>query len=237
MKSIFWSGYEWITQERWGQVHPEKPHWWYDESCVHICRGTNQLHLRTRYNPKYFPEINDTSYIGVGLVSCTKKFGFGTYSISAKLPKGENLWPAFWMWSWDSWPPEIDIFEAYSDSKGKYLKPRLSNPLGFWNVQTNVHYQEGDSNKMMGGKTHYFGFKDPSEHFIDYTLIWQRDIIKFYYDNRLVRTITDKNILDQLNQTKMNVILNNGVTSDVNISNPPQSNFIIKKFKYSPISY
>jgi hypothetical protein len=48
MKSIFWSGYEWITQERWGQVHPEKPHWWYDESCVHICRGTNQLNLRTR---------------------------------------------------------------------------------------------------------------------------------------------------------------------------------------------
>ena len=90
---------------------------------------------------------------------------------------------------------------------------------------------------MIGGKTHYFGFKDPSENFIDYTLIWQRDIIKFYYDNRLVRTITDKNILEQLSRTKMNVILNNGVTADVNTSNPPQSNFIIKKFKYSPISY
>ena len=25
MKTINWSGYEWITQERWGDIHPEKP--------------------------------------------------------------------------------------------------------------------------------------------------------------------------------------------------------------------
>ena len=35
----------------------------------------------------------------------------------AKLPYGDNLWPAFWMWSWDSWPPEIDIFEGYTNNK------------------------------------------------------------------------------------------------------------------------
>lgn len=236
MENMFWCGYEWITSERWGQVHPDKSHWWYDESCVEIDKD-NYLHLTTKYNPKYFPEIDKNATIGVGLVSCTTKFGFGIYSITAKLPKGENLWPAFWMWSWDSWPPEIDVFEAYSDSKGSYLKPRLSKPLGFWNVQTNVHYKEGDSNKMTGGKTHYFGFKDPSKHFIEYTLIWQKDAIKLYYDNRLVRTITDKNILDQFNKTKMNVILNNGVTEDVDRLSPPNSDFIIKKFKYSPIFY
>lgn len=236
MKTISWCGYEWITQERWGQVHPDKSHWWYDESCVSIDES-NSLHLKTKYNPKYFPEIDKTSMIGVGLVSCTKEFGFGTYSIVAKLPKGKNLWPAFWMWSWDSWPPEIDVFEAYSNSMGSYIKPRMLNPLGFWNVQTNVHYEDLKSDKMIGGKTHFFGFKNPSKNFINYTLVWQENYIKFYYDNRLVRTITDPEILSQLSKKKMNVIINNGVTANVNTINPPQSDFIIKNFRYSPVCY
>jgi len=117
VRTIKWQGYEWITQERWGQVHPEKSHWWYDESCVSIDEKDN-LHLKTKSNPKYFPELDVISNIGTGLVSCTEKFGYGVFSIDAKLPKGKHLWPAFWMWSWDSWPPEIDIFEGYSNGFG-----------------------------------------------------------------------------------------------------------------------
>lgn len=234
MRKINWQGYEWITQERWGQVHPEKSHWWYDESCVFIDRNSN-LNLMTKRNPKYFPEINKTSIIGAGLVSCTGKFNFGTFKIIAKLPEGSNLWPAFWMWSWDSWPPEIDVLEAYSDSKGSYLKPRISNPLGFWNVQTNVHYIRNNENKMVKGKTHYFGFKDPSKHFIEYGVSWKKDKVEFYYDNRLVRVINDKQILKQLSETTMNVIINNGVTSEVDLFNPPNSNFVIKDFIYEPL--
>lgn len=236
MKKIRWCGYDWITQERWGQIHPKKNFWWYDESCVNICRGTNQLHLRTRYNPKYFVGIGEAP-IGAGLVSCTEKFSFGIYSITAKLPKGKNLWPAFWMWSWDSWPPEIDVFEAYTNSKGSYFKPRFKSPLGFWNVQTNVHYTEDDKNKMVGGKTKFFGFKDPSDHFIKYTLVWERDYIKFFYDDILVREITDKKILSQLSNTTMNVVINNGVTEDANLSVVEESDFIIKNFKFTPIIY
>ena len=33
---IEWCGYEWLTQERWGQIHPIKPVAWYDESAVEI---------------------------------------------------------------------------------------------------------------------------------------------------------------------------------------------------------
>ena len=47
---------------------------------------------------------------------------------------------------------------------------------------------------MTGGKTHYFGFKDPTKNFIKYKVEWRSDSIKFYYDNRLVREITDKKI-------------------------------------------
>ena len=36
MKTINWSGYEWITQERWGDLHPEKTYCWYDQHAVTI---------------------------------------------------------------------------------------------------------------------------------------------------------------------------------------------------------
>lgn len=236
MRTIEWCGYEWITQERWGQVHPDKKYWWYDESCVSIDES-GDLHLLTKKNLKTFPETG-ISQIGVGLVSCTHKFGYGVYSINAKLPEGNNLWPAFWMWSWDSWPPEIDIFEGYSSKRGRYFRPTIKNPIGFWNVQTNVHYKKEDKNKMSGGRTHFFGFKNPSKNFIDYTLIWQRDSIEFYYNKRLVRTINDKEILNQLSNTKMNVIINNGITDSVDLINGiPESDFVIRNFKYSPITY
>ena len=44
MTTIRWKGYEWITEERWGQVHPEKPNWWYDESCVLV---DNEEHFKS----------------------------------------------------------------------------------------------------------------------------------------------------------------------------------------------
>ena len=90
MTTVNWQGYEWITQERWGQIHPEKPHWWYDPSCVNV-DDNGMLHLTTKCNPTYFRDLDKISPIGVGLVSCTEKFGYGVFSIDAKLPKGKHL--------------------------------------------------------------------------------------------------------------------------------------------------
>lgn len=228
-----WKGYDWIQQERWGQVHPEKPDWWYDPTSSYI-DSDDRLNLLTKRNPKYFDDIGKISTIGVGLVSCQTKFKWGEFSIEAKLPYGNNLWPAFWMWSWDSWPPEIDVIEGYSDQSPNYLKLRLLKPLGFWNIQTNVHYTELNRNKMIGGKTHFFGFKNPTKNFIKYSVIWTPDKLEFFYSDRLVRRVKDVNILNQLNETTMNVIINNGVTSKVDLEKQNLSNFIIKDFTYNP---
>lgn len=230
---IKWKGYDWEQHERWGMVHPEKSHWWYDSDASFL-DSKDRLNLITQKNPRYFPAIDKTSTIGVGLVSCKSKFKWGKFEIEAKLPYGKNLWPAFWMWSWDSWPPEIDVFEGYSDNNPNYFKLRLSNPFGFWNLQTNLHYKEKGKNKMVGGKTHYFGIKDPTKEWIKYSVTWLSDKVEFNYDGRVVRVITDRKILDQLNLTTMNLIINNGVTSDVDLINPPKSNFIIKDFTYTP---
>lgn len=231
---INWKGYNWLQNERWGLVHPDKSHWWYDESASFV-DSEDRLNLLTKKNPRYFPEIDKISTIGVGLVSCETKFKWGKFEIEAKLPKGDNLWPAFWMWSFDSWPPEIDIFEGYSDRNPNYFKFKITKPLSFWNLQTNLHYVKDGKNKMMGGKTHYFGFKDPTSNFIKYSAIWKKDSLEFYYDGRMVRRVLDMDILNQLNKTTMNVIINNGVTSDVDLDNPPNSNFIINNFTYTPI--
>ena len=51
MNTINWSGYEWLTQERWGTVHKDKPYCWYDPSAVQITLK-GYLDLKTQYNPK-----------------------------------------------------------------------------------------------------------------------------------------------------------------------------------------
>lgn len=232
-EKITWSGYDWLTQERWGNIHPDKTYNWYDPSAVEI--RNDDLILKTHYNPKEFT-INDkkiTSNYGVGLISNTTKFDYGYFEIEAKLPTGKNLWPAFWMWSFDSWPPEIDIFEAYSSiKKSSYFKIHLDSLFGFYNVQTNVHYKEKEKGKNIGGKTHWFGFKNPQKHFIKYGCLWEENQIVFYYNGKKVKTINDQNILNTLKDTKMNVIINNHIRED--IGDFGTSEFIVKSFKYLP---
>jgi beta-glucanase (GH16 family) len=230
MVELNWCGYKWITQERWGDIHPDKPITWYDSSAVEIDEF-DILHLKTHRNPKYFQDLDKTSPIGSGLISCTERFSYGDFEIEAKLPIGKYLWPAFWLWSWDTWPPEIDIFEGYSRRLNYFRIPL--NPFAFWNVQTNVHYLTPAGSEMLGGKQHFFTFKNPTKHFIKYKLEWRKDYIKIYFNDRLVRTVKDENILEQLSKTTMNVILNNSVTEDYDVNSNKTSDFMIKYFRYT----
>jgi beta-glucanase (GH16 family) len=231
MKIINWSGYEWILQERWGLIHPEKPYTWYDETAVEIADNGNLL-LKTHKNPKYFPELNVTANIGMGIVSCVDRFKYGIYEINAKLPKGKHLWPAFWMWSWDTWPPEIDILEGYSNGLGSYFTFNLFKP---WRVETSIHYWENGKRASHPGTTHRWGWKNPTNNFIKYRLEWKKDSVKYFYDNKLVKTVTDPMILKQLDNTTMNLIINNHPRPTMNTNKPTNSTFIIKYFKYTPL--
>jgi len=74
-------------------------------------------------------------------------------------------------------------------------------------------------------------------------MVWLPDSIKIYYNNRLIRTINDPLIMDQLNKTTLNVVINNHVTKDQdktystdNLESLEQtSDFVIKHFKYTPM--
>ena len=87
---------------------------------------------------------------------------------------------------------------------------------------------------MKGGKTHFFGFKDPTQNFIEYKLDWDEKYLKFYYNCRLVRKLTDNKVLEQLNKTTMNVVINNGITEEYMLRHRIDSDFIIKSFNYTP---
>ena len=232
-EKIEWSGYTWRTKEPWGRIHPDKAWNYYDKKAVGVdIDGT--LHLKTHYNPTsiiHEHKVYEPEY-GVGLISSTKKFHLGYFEIEAKLPTGYALWPAFWMYG-SPWPPEIDIVEAYTGNRQDYLHFNIHNPLAYNKVESCIHHgivAEGtkDSIPARAGMI----FKDPRKHFIRYACNWQKDKIEIYYDGRRVRTITDKQILKEMDQPQM-VVINNHLTSKgLEKVGKQESDFQIKYFKY-----
>jgi beta-glucanase (GH16 family) len=233
MNTIEWSGYKWITQERWGEIHKSKSWCWYDKERVKV-DDKNYLHLETLKHPKEFTLGGEpiTSTYGVGLVSSVDDFGYGYFEIEAKLPTGKKLWPAFWMWS-GPWPPEIDIFEGYTDNRTGYLKFNRFNPLGWWNIPTNIwtHKKENGKAVNLKARTGFCGFDDPAKNFLKYSCLWTENVLEIKHNGYVVRKITDPKQLEHFKGKKMNVIINNHFQPY-----PPEgdnySDFIVKSFKY-----
>ena len=243
MSKINWSGYEWLPREIWGQYHPDKAYCYYDRTAIDI-NDKDELILKTQYNPKIFKgkslhynsKLTELEIpIGVGLVSCKEKFGYGYFEIEAKLPTGKNLWPAFWMSPNNSWPPEIDVIEGYTKNKNNYFHFNWKNPFGFWRVETNFHCGEQPNNYNLGSKTHWLGFKSPSKNYNKFGCLWAEDKIEIYYNNRLVRKLTDDKLLDEYRGKTMNVKINTHVDKNIDTTNPTQSEYKIKYFKYDKL--
>jgi hypothetical protein len=218
--TIEWKNRTWLMQETWGRIHPDKPWFWYDPEQVQIVNGN--LELLTGYNPKFFRNLGWVK-IGAGLVCCLDQFHFGDYKIVVKLPKGKYLWPAIWLWGQESWPPEIDIMEGYTNSRGSYFH---------WNwppykIQSNFHFKQGIKNTTLGSQNIYIGLANPSSRYITFEMVWGRSYIKIYANGWLHRTITGSDM--KYFQKPMRFILNNGTQKPLNNSN---SKFIIKDFQY-----
>ena len=91
---------------------------------------------------------------------------YGYFEISAKLPAGQGLWPAFWLLQEDGdWPPEIDIFEVLGDDPGR--------------LYTTVHTDEWGEHTFDSYAT---DVADMSASFHRYGVNWQADFITFYFD-------------------------------------------------------
>ena len=74
-------------------------------------------------------------------------------------------------------------------------------------------------------------FKDPRKHFIKYACNWQKDKIERFYDNELVRTIRNKEVLKQMDQPQMIVINNHLTEKGLDKVGKQESDFQVRYFK------
>jgi beta-glucanase (GH16 family) len=110
-------------------------------------------------------------YMGSSISSFPYAQRYGIFAMSAKLPKGPGVWPAFWLVPSDkSWPPEIDIMEVIGHTPTiLYTTLHMNGPNG--------HVSQGH-----GTDTHM----DLGAAFHEYAVDWGPEKINWYFDRKLV---------------------------------------------------
>lgn len=118
---------------------------------------------------------------------------YGYFEIEAKLPRGQGVWPAFWMFNQlGERRPEIDILEAYPGG----LEPWSS--LDAEGVRVATMYAPvvwTDAASRAGYANVYT--PNLSEDFHRYGVKWEPNRVTFYFDGREVYSL-DATISDPL---------------------------------------
>lgn len=231
---ITWSNTTWLTRLHYSARHMEGRQFWADPAAVQVDPKTGYLHLLTHRNPMAFP--TGFPQIGAGLLASNNEFGYGTFEICCQLPQGKWLWPAFWGVS-KTWPPEVDMFEGYSDGKGSYRAFQWWKPCAPWAIRTNAYYgYGGGGHKQLGAKQHSAMKGDPSKRFEYYKLEWTPGAMKIFFGLKCVRQITHKELLADFKREKLVIVLNNGIRNEAkDIHTMQPSDFVIKYFSYKPL--
>jgi hypothetical protein len=133
---------------------------------------TGTLDLSARPMPAALAATVDRTdphaYLGAAINSFPYGQRYGVFAISARLPRGNGLWPGFWLLPLDkAWPPEIDIMEAIGREPSK--------------LYTTLHVK-GAAAIGHGTDTH----QDLSAGFHEYAVDWGPDRIRWYFDRKLV---------------------------------------------------
>jgi beta-glucanase (GH16 family) len=147
-----------------------------------------------------WPDRPSTYYYTSGLVETggdqygyANKFTFqyGYMEARIKIPSGQGLWPAFWMWPANYQdPPEIDTMEIIGN---------LPNELNM-----TYHYVGGQSGQVYNGP-------DFSQDYHIYGCEWTPTYIAWYIDGAQVARFTDA---AKIPQQRMYLILNLAVGGD-----------------------
>lgn len=183
----------WSTDMNWEQLyHPDYLYQWFDKSQVVL---TNRgLELNASQKPKVFNNITIPN--AIGLIKSKATYKYGIFIITAKQPLGKGIWNAIWTTGSVNWPPEIDLLEGYSEDTIDFNNKKT--------FKSNVHVKSG----VFGSNTHKL-FPATSS-FIEYVLWWTKDFIRIYYNGYKVIDISNKKILDSVNEP-MNIIIGMGI--------------------------
>jgi beta-glucanase (GH16 family) len=203
---------KWIPSQPWGEFHSSYPYKWWPKDETALSIENDILRLDLRYFPKTFTKHHPT--IGyqkddlpdkftinhaAGLVRTKDEFKFGWFEADIKLPKQQNQWVNFGLMSGKSPLPEISILESFS-------------PPSDVKVISNVYY--GDPNTPKSLNIEPTLVKSPTDRFANYACYWTEEFINFYVDGYLVRSITDKEVLEELSGSSQYLFLSNGLQKD-----------------------
>lgn len=242
--------YKWtMAMENGRLIHPDYPYMWYDGRQVivnsEIYNGKKDwcAILYAEEKPNTIHHWDSKTYhptVACGLLRSADTFGYGTFSAEIQLPKGKNLWPAFWLVGEGRWPKggEIDIMEAWSGKCGNYFKigkpqPPYIIPLNYWNTTTNIHWEENGEHKSVGSRRLPLicSLKNPANRFVKYEVEWRQDIINFRVDGKTIRTY-GYDIAKRLQGTRQHVIFDLWTTGlDYTLETP----MMIRNFEYKPL--
>jgi beta-glucanase (GH16 family) len=102
---------------------------------------------------------------------------YGTFEARIRYPAGDGLWPAFWLNPQGSWPPEIDILEAY---------PNTTRVPGPDQLFSTLHYPP--ANQMH--RIEWTAPKSLADAFHVFRLVWKPGSLTFSVDGITTGTIT-----------------------------------------------
>jgi beta-glucanase (GH16 family) len=164
---------EWYINNRYAPTAAVKP-WSVAGSILTITAAKADLAV--------VPLINGYQYTS-GHLNTFHSFNqvYGYFEARMQLPKGQGLWPAFWLLPQSmAWPPEIDGMEVLGNDTTKLYTTVHSNSTG-----THTSAGTGTTVPDMSAGFHLYGFD------------WEPDFIVFYFDRAEVfRTPTPSDLKD-----------------------------------------
>ena len=127
----------------------------------------------------------------------TFQFIYGWAEARIKIPKGQVLWPAWWLLPSDmTWPPEIDILEVIGTKPGA--------------AELHYHYGKDPNHPQLGGPKP-MGVALSADFHV-YAVDWQADHIDWYTDGKKLLSFTDR---AQIYSKPMYPLLNLAVGGDL----------------------
>lgn len=173
-------GYDIGNNDGWGNGEKE----YYTDNSDNVIVENNTLVITAR--EQAYDGYNYTS----ARLKSLKSWTYGKFEISAKLPKGQGLWPAIWMLPtndvYGNWPNsgEIDIMECTGSSQN-YIHGSLQTQA------QNFKTEAGD-------QTAQIEILDDYDSFHTYGLVWTPEYITILVDN-IEYFKSERNLAESLN--------------------------------------
>jgi beta-glucanase (GH16 family) len=120
------------------------------------------------------------SFTSARIISKHKQdFRYGRIEASIKLPRGDGMWPAFWMM------PSDDVYGTWAASGEIDILEAKNTPL---EIRGNLHFGGMHPDNAKTGSSAYSDGSDFSQDYHLYAIEWDPKEIRWYCDNNLYKT-------------------------------------------------